>query len=203
MKRSARIAGIIASAVILFTGWYALAPSTYTSIPSSKLWVEGTSTMHDFTCQVATFEGIFNTNVDMGDAIAGLMDVEVTVPVDELKCGNGTMDKKMREALKADDHKEIRYEMTDVAIEPAATAGVYQLKAKGNLTLAGAQRPIDIAVEGTQLADGTIRFVGSTVVKMSDFGIKRPSAALGTIKTGDDVTVRFEVVAAASEIAGR
>jgi hypothetical protein len=27
---------------------------------------------------------------------------------------------------------------------------------------------------------------------MSDFGMKPPTAMLGTVKTGDDVTVRFE-----------
>lgn len=203
MKRTAGIGSVIGAAFILFAGWYTVVPATYTIAPTSKLWVEGTSTVHDFSCNAVEFDGVFNTNAGSVDAIAGLEDVVVTVPVEKIDCGNGTMDKKMRGALKDEAYPEIRYQMTGASVEPATTDGTYHLNAKGTLTMAGEERPIDIAVEGTQLSDGNIRFVGSTVVRMSDFDVKRPSAALGTIKTGDEVTVRFEVIAAASGVAGK
>jgi len=51
-----------------------------------------------------------------------------------------------------------------------------------------------LTAEGT-MQDGTIRFEGSHTMLQTDFGVDPPTALLGRLKTGDEVTVRFVVTA--------
>jgi hypothetical protein len=63
------------------------------------------------------------------------------------------------------------------------------------LTMSGAEKTIEMDVEATSLTNGRFRFTGEVPLLMSDFGIKPPKALLGTLKTGDRIVVRFDVVA--------
>jgi polyisoprenoid-binding protein YceI len=63
----------------------------------------------------------------------------------------------------------------------------------GKLTIAGKENTIEI--RGTGSADnGVVRFKGSKVFNMTDFGVKPPSLMLGTMKVRDPVTVSFDLV---------
>ena len=42
-------------------------------------------------------------------------------------------------------------------------------------------------------SDGSITFNGSKKLKMTDYGIKPPTALLGTMTTGDEVEIVFQV----------
>ena len=45
----------------------------------------------------------------------------------------------------------------------------------------------------TPLADGQYQVSGAYPMKMTDFGIEPPTALLGTMTTGDDVTINFNL----------
>jgi polyisoprenoid-binding protein YceI len=62
--------------------------------------------------------------------------------------------------------------------------------AKGNLTIAGNQKSISFPVTATVTANGIV-FKGTTSFKMTSFGVTPPKALLGTIKTGDEITIEF------------
>jgi polyisoprenoid-binding protein YceI len=61
------------------------------------------------------------------------------------------------------------------------------------LSIAGVAKEVKFKtkydVDGNQ-----ITFKGSYTFKMTDFNIDPPTAVMGTIKTGDEVTVRLEIV---------
>lgn len=63
------------------------------------------------------------------------------------------------------------------------------LSVRGNLTLHGETRPINVSVTRTQS-----RYRGSATVKQTDFGIKPISVAGGTIKVKDEVRIDFDIV---------
>lgn len=186
---------ILLTALLLtmLTGWQADTPTRFVFTEASALWVTGTSTVHDWRCNAAQVDGWLNTNA--GEALTGITQAEVTVQADGLECKNGTMDKKTRNALKADEHPTIRYELTAAEVLPGTEKG-FRVQTTGRLTLAGQTHTVTATVQGQVTPNGQIRLMGELPIVMSDYGINPPTAMLGTLKTGNAVTVHFEVVAA-------
>lgn len=160
----------------------ALAASAERFAPAtgSMIRVEGTSTLHEWKMEGAAING----QIDSTRPFAA-----VTIPVATIKSSHTKMDKLMAEALKAKDHPEIRYELTEASQTPNGNSFV--MKTRGKLTIAGVTREIVMDVQGTKNADGRYTLTGQAPVKMTTFGIKPPVAMMGTIKTGDDVKVTF------------
>ena len=184
---------------LMIGGWVSSMP-TFEFQPQTSIAIKGTSTMHDFECKAGVVSGAINIPAPAADAqqtLGSLQSVTVSVPVEKIDCGNGTMDKKMRSALESGKAPLIKYTLTKATVAGAANAqGFYPLNTTGKLSIAGQERPIEMSVLGKQLADGSFQFTGSKKIKMTDWGIKPPTAMLGTMKTGDEVTVSFQVLAA-------
>ena len=168
-----------------------------TVAPTSKLWIEGTSNVHAWKCEASPLDAAIDIDA-LGPQFAAavpkaLKKVTVKVPVKSLKCGHGKMDDNLYKALNADKNSEISYVMT--GFESVAGEGnAFTLKTTGTLTIAGTEKTVAMDVAGLRLADGTVKATGALAVKMTTFGVKPPSAMFGTIKTGDEVTVKFELV---------
>ncbi len=176
-----------------------------TVAPDSKLWIEGTSNLHGWSCTAEKFDAAIelDTSVAMELAAAtpkALKRVEVKVPVRALKCGHGGMDDNMYKALKADESPEIAYIMATFDAVPGDADG-FTLKTSGTLSLAGKENKLAMDVVTTRLADGTVKATGVVPIKMTDYGIKPPTAIFGTLRTGDDVKVNFALTVTAKAIA--
>ena len=183
---------------LVLTGLLAIAaftsaPVRFTMTPQSKLWVEGTSTVHDWTCEATTFDGQLDA---LSDAVENVQGAAVRVPTKALECKNGTMNKKALDALKADKAPTISYALTSATPSGTDANGAFTLDTKGQLTIAGKTLPVTMTVTGEKGADGRLHFKGQVPVLMSDFGITPPTAMLGTMKTGDKVVVGFDIIAA-------
>lgn len=155
----------------------------------AALWVTGTSNLHDWRCDAAAAQ--LQTRFEAsGDALAGLLPsaAEVTVQVKALGCGNDTMDQKLKDALKMRAHPEIRFRLASVREVNGGT----RLLAQGLLSIAGVERRVSLLVTIDRDAQAqTVR--GSFPVQMTEFGVKPPTALLGTLKTGNQVVVHFEL----------
>jgi polyisoprenoid-binding protein YceI len=204
MNNIIRIAGIalIAGAV---SGEAQTARVSLAAPPASRLWIEGTSNVHDWECNATAIDATIDIDAAGLAAPAPklLKKVSVKIPVSAIKCGHDKMDDNMRKALKADKNAEILFTMASA--EAAAEGKEFTLKMTGKLAIAGQENEVTMDVAATRLADGTIKAVASLPVKMTAFGVKPPTAMLGTIRCGDEVKVKFElmvgprVVAAATE----
>ena len=166
----------------------------------SKLWFEGTSTLHGYKCVAKEITGSFIMKEIISDSTqTGFSNAAITgilkIPVLSIDSGKGKMDKKMRKLLKADDHPEIIYELTSLELTASPEAGEdqVQLKTMGNVKVAGVEKTIALEVIGNLEPNGTIRFTGSKKLLMTDFNIKPPTMFLGTLKTGNEITVYFEI----------
>ena len=74
---------------------------------------------------------------------------------------------------------------------PAAGGAVFTVVLHGELSLAGVERMIEIEAIGVRVGAG-IRLTGSKDLLMTDYHIKPPTMMLGTIKTANLITVRFD-----------
>jgi polyisoprenoid-binding protein YceI len=173
--------------------------------PDSKLWIEGTSNLHGWSCAAEKFDAAIELDAaaiaELGTATPKVLKrVEVKVPVKSLKCGHGGMDDNMYKALKADASPEISYIMATFDAVPGEADG-FTLKTTGTLTLAGKENKLAMDVTATRLPDGTVRATGVVPIKMTDYGIKPPTAIFGTLRTGDEVKVNFALTVTAKAIA--
>jgi polyisoprenoid-binding protein YceI len=163
---------------------------------TSKLWLDGTSTVRSYTCRASRVDGSVELQPAQAarDVATGSKSVKagtVTVAVGALACGNDTMDDHMRKALKSAEHATIRFRMTDYELVPGGAQAA--VKMRGTLTIAGQERPV--VIDGTAQPEGTtgLRVKGSTVVRMQDYGVKPPTLMMGTLKVGENATVHFDV----------
>jgi polyisoprenoid-binding protein YceI len=197
---TAALVGALASAVAAQT------TARVSVAPDSKLWIEGTSNLHGWSCAAERFDAAIELDAGAADQLAtstpkALKRVEVKVPVKALKCGHGGMDDNMYKALKADATPEISYIMATFDAVPGE-ADDFTLKTTGTLSLAGKENKLAMDVVATRLPDGTVKATGVVPIKMSDFGIKPPTAIFGTLRTGDEVKVNFALTVTAKAIAG-
>lgn len=180
------VSGLLQSATAQSGGRY-----TFTS--ETQLFIDGTSSLHDWTCEVPKSTGSFTTGDGAPFSIAA---GKVSVLVDDIECGKGTMNSKLREALKINNAKTVAFQLGSATVT-GQTGNKFSLSLKGNLTIAGTSKPVTLAATGTQ-QNGLIRFEGKYALKQTDYGVDPPTALLGRLKTGDEVTVRFVVTSKAN-----
>jgi hypothetical protein len=164
--------------------------------PASKIWVEGTSTIKSFTCNVPDFA--LTVSADGGAVQAVLAGqkavkaLELVVPAATIECGNGTMNDHMRKALKVDENGVVRFMLSgyDVAASAKGAEGTVH----GGLLLGGKERPVDVKAVATDAGNGAMRVVGGYELALSAFDLKAPSLMFGRIKVGDKVQVKFDLV---------
>ena len=186
MKKHLLISLLALAATITFG--VAANAERYAPATGSTVKVEGSSTIHAWTMQGSTIKGeISAPTPDNWNAPAKAV---VSIPVTSIKSEHAKMDKLMAEALKANANPEIRYEMLE-ATPASNNANAFVLKTRGKLTIAGVTKEIAMDVQGTRNPDGRYTLTGTAPIKMTSFGIKPPTAMMGTIKTGDDVKVTF------------
>lgn len=188
-----------ALAVVLMAAGSGVAiPYSFNSSPN-EMKVTGGSTLHDWSCPIESLNGTFqaDTTNASSTSMSGLTGVQVEVPVDAIQCDRSTMNEKLREALKMEDHPMVRFTMTEAQMRPLpdSSESWFAVDAKGTLRMAGEQRTVSLPVKGQRHADGSLRFVGSHTITLNDYDMERPSAMLGTIKVSEDVTVHFDVTA--------
>ncbi len=157
--------------------------------PDRKIWIEGSSTIRKFSCATADFEA---TAEPATTTVTAVQTVDVRIPVKSLSCGNGTMDKHMQHALKADEDPEIRFELKSYAVGETTAAGT-EVKATGVMTIAGSSKTVELTGLVTPTATG-LRVQGETPLRMTEYGVKPPSLMLGTLKVADAITVHYDVV---------
>ena len=174
--------------------------NSYKILDSSTMQIEGTSTLHDWTADVEKFSSYinFDTTALDGDTTSNpVKSLSLTIPVESIESGKGRMNSKMYDALKSDDFPNIMFQMDSGELVSADSSSM-SLHIEGNLTVAGSSQIIMLPVNGEQQEDGSIKFTGQYELNMKDYNIDPPSAMLGTIKTGEEVTISFEFYVAQS-----
>ena len=166
--------------------------------PGSQLSIAGTSSAHDFTCKtdkMAVYVDVApDYTKDLTKVSRPIVNVQVTIPVRNLKCGNGTMDDNMYKTLKANEYQVIKYTLSGYDIlDGTASPNGFAAKTNGTLTVAGKQKAVDMKINALRLDAGKATASGEETVLMTDFGIKPPSFMFGAMKVGNEIKVKFNI----------
>lgn len=161
---------------------------------SSKVTIDGTSSMHDWSSVVT------KTNVQTDFTIANgviqkLNSATVTMETKSIKStkNSSLMDDRTYSTLKADKFPNITFVLTKV-VSIQQTGNEATVTVFGNLTIGGVTKQTDLILKIKTLSNGEIEVKGAKKVTMSNHGIKPPSFMLGALKVGDEVTISYSVI---------
>lgn len=155
-------------------------------IQKASVVVSGTSTLHDWEMKADGFSCTSSFLIE-NEKISQVKSLTLSIPVQTLKSGKGAMDKNAYSALKADNYKQITYTITSAKVVGTKILTV------GNLTIAGVTKPVEIESTCIVNADNTIVCKTSKRFKMTDFKVEPPSFMFGSVTTGDDITLAFDL----------
>ena len=208
---------ILTAAVFLFSQAI-YAQTTFRMDPkNSQITIEGTSSVHDWEMQVTEMHGVMKLKIEgakigetrTGEAkigatrtedsqkvntqIGDITAVNLTIPSKALNSKNSLMDKKTYSALKSEKYETISFtlkQVNNLSSNGTSIAG----SAVGTLSVAGQSKQVILPFRGELENNQTIRFKGEEKINMKDFNISPPTALMGTMKTGEEVTVHFDVL---------
>jgi Uncharacterized conserved protein len=158
----------------------------------STMKILGTSTLHDWNMVVTKLSGKAKTG-SLKEPVIQTGGALLTVHVQDIKSEHKAMDKIAYDALKYKTSPDISFVLRSIK-KSSDNANSFKGTATGLLSIAGVKKEVSFPVDGQYLADGSVKLIGKAALKMTEFGIKPPTAVLGTIKTGDDIKIEFSLL---------
>jgi polyisoprenoid-binding protein YceI len=174
---------------MLLTGHVSMAQVHYQQKNDFNLTVSGTSTLHDWEMKTskiacnATFT--FYEDGDLG----GLTLLNFTMPTESLKSDHTGMDDNAYRAMKTSKNPTITFNLTTGTVSSDGKT----IKCTGKLTIAGVTKDIELTATAKLNPDKSINIKGSKAINMRDYDIDPPSFMLGAVKTGENVTIAFDM----------
>jgi hypothetical protein len=192
MKTSSRTL-LLFTLFLAFTLSIAHAQTKFQSVGGVKLTIEGTSNIHDW--DMKSDQGYCSSLFDITKTgtLNGVSYINFTVPAESLKSEHKGMDKNTYKALNTEKYSNISFTASSVTVKPNGTLG-YILTARGRLTISGVTKDVVLTANGAMNADKSISYNGAYKIKMTDYNIEPPSIMMGAIKTGEFVTVKFDLL---------
>jgi polyisoprenoid-binding protein YceI len=161
--------------------------------PASSIRVDGTSNVHDWHATSSQITASIQVAPPIG-ADSKVESVTLSLPVTSLKSGKGGLDKNLYKALNAEKNPAITFVMKTYNANENGEAVI-----TGDLTVNGVTKPVTAQATMTTAGPDGLKATGSTALKMTDFGVRPVTALLGTIRTADAITVRFDFTGLAAQ----
>lgn len=172
---------------ISFTGSFMQAQSLKLNPKTFSMTIFGTTNVHNFQSKVTQASGDLVVN-----SSKQVQSLEVGIPVKSIKSNDKLMDKKTYEAFNETKNPNIIFRMLEVN-SLQITGDDINVIITGNLTMAGTTKKIILKSTGKITKPGVYEFKGSFALKMTDYGMKPPTAMLGIMRVGDAVTLKYDV----------
>ena len=192
---------LLLTAALATVASQAAAQSTKMTVrPESKVTLAGSSNVHDWACNSSSFNASIELDSTyqvkpLTSVAKPITKVVVSIPVRSLKCGHGKMDDNMYKALKADEFPEIKYALDSYEIsKDRTTADSFVAITIGEVTVAGKTAKVEIPIVAERKEGGAMTGEGTVKLLMTDFGIKPPVALLGTLRTKNEIEIKFQVL---------
>ena len=153
--------------------------------------VSGTSTLHDWSAPASNLTAKGEITIQ-NTSLQAISSLNVVCVAKSIKSEKESMDEKIYDALKAEDFPNITYTLSRVN-SLTKSGDDWVVETTGILTIGGTAKTVDMTVKAKIQADGEIVFTGSKKITLTSFNLERPSAMLGVIKCGDDITLTFSL----------
>lgn len=170
-------------AVLLFFN-VVFAQSQYKIDKESKIFIHGTSTLHDWTSETNEISGEakISTNPDLD-----ISSLEFKVKAESIESGKSKMNSITYDALKTETHPFISFKLNNV--KKIDNNRIY---ATGYVSIAGVKKLIDVT--GTYFTEDNNKVIfGTKKIDMTEFNIDPPTAMFGTIVVGKEVEIEFNI----------
>lgn len=181
-RKFSNVGMILVMGIILSTG---LQAQTLKLNPKSfSMNLFGTTNVHNFESKVTQASGEI---VFVNKKVQSMF---VNIPVRAIKSNEKLMDTKTYETFKSDKNPMISFHMTEVTTMNVSGNAV-NVVIEGNMTMAGVTKKVTLKANGNNIKPGVYTFSGIIALKMSDFGMKPPTAMLGMMRVGDGITLKY------------
>jgi polyisoprenoid-binding protein YceI len=185
---------LIAAFAVIFISAAIPAKNTYTLQKGYTVIINGTSNFHDWneTVGLVNGEGEISWNPD---GSFDLNAINIKMNVHSIKSNEGaTMNNNTYKALKANANPEIIFTLNLPVKSIQVKSTEKLISAKGNLTIAGKTKAVNMQVKVFMHAPGELAFEGIQTILMTDYDIEPPTALFGTLKTGNKITLSFKTI---------
>lgn len=165
-------------------------PSVRLIPDQSEISIKGTSNLHDWKENVKSFK----VNLDLEfkeNELKGIGHVHVTLMSNSIESDNSIMTNKTHEALNVKKYPQIEFRLVSVD-RLSSQNGKFSGTLAGDITVAGVTKRITLSFTGVH-TNNRISIKGTKELNMNDFRIDPPKALMGTLKTGEEVTISFDL----------
>lgn len=158
------------------------------SLSKSTFEVAGTSNIHDWTMR--STEGTGGANLIVTDSkLIDIKNLAITLLAESIKSSKTSMDNVAYEALDTKTYKNIKY-----VLKSADKVNESTWLLTGTYTIAGVSKDYKTQIRVSSNDSGTFVLQGSNRMSFADFEMTAPSAALGVVKAGKELTVLFNII---------
>lgn len=179
--------GLFALTLFLLLALGSKAQTKYTFSEAKEMMVSGTSTIHDWEMEAKNgITATANLKIENGQ-LKDISSLKVEMKSESLKSGTNGMDTNAYKALNTDKYPIISFEL----VGPVQISG-NKINVKGKMSISGTTQTIPMEVI-YQVDGSKISFSGTKEIKFTDYKIDPPKAVFGTIKTGNELTLSFEI----------
>ncbi|CAA9197350.1 YceI family protein [Flavobacterium collinsii] len=157
------------------------------TLSKSTFEVAGTSNIHDWVMKSS--EGAGSAYLSVADSkITDIKNLTVTLPAESIKSSKGSMDDVAYKSLDTKTYKTIKY-----VLKSAEKVNETTWILTGTYTIAGVSKDYKTQIRVTAYNSDTFTLQGSNRMTFGDFEMAPPSAALGVVRAGKELTVLFNI----------
>jgi polyisoprenoid-binding protein YceI len=156
----------------------------------SSITISGTSSLHDWHEKAEDFKVEMELNSGKG-SVPVISNVLFSCKVTSITSESSLMTSKTHDAFRADKYPEILF-WSDGQAALASGSDAFSTTIKGRLYINGVKKQVTVPVEA-RISGDELMIRGSRSLNMIDYSIKPPTAILGTLKTGEEITVTFDL----------
>ncbi|MBF4518606.1 YceI family protein [Flavobacterium sp. ANB] len=156
------------------------------SVAKSTFEVAGTSNVHDWVMKSTEGNGTANLTV-IDSKLADINNLTITLPAESIKSSKTSMDDVAYETLDTKTYKNIKY-----VLKSANKLNETTWNLIGTYTIAGISKDYKTVVNVTA-GNGIFILKGSNQITFADFGMSPPTAALGVVRAGKELSLIFNI----------
>lgn len=169
------------------------AQSKYQTAGGVSIVIEGTSNIHDWDMKSSKGSSSGTFTVGSDGTLNDVSGLSFSMPAESLKSEHSAMDNNTYKALNTNKYQSISFSAASASVKHNGGSS-YLLSIPGKLTISGVTKDVQLLANCVVNGDKSISCTGSYKLKMTDYKVNPPSIMFGAIKTGNDITVKFNLV---------